>query len=218
MRLNTFLLLLLLAVAPVARGQTDTATSLHSCWRGKPGPACSQFVITELDYDQLLATTHRHFTVAAVSGPAFNYSEPQFGSHATWTIGPMFNTQPMRAVGATVSIAPVQHGAYLSLEARRRWWFPSDAAIDFSAGALRVPVPSVRSASSRTAYGATAGIHFVSEDIVNFRTNANLVFDGGRPHLGATAGIGFGSYMAAIVTPVALVVVAVMSAYANEGT
>lgn len=212
-------LVLLVAASTAARGQVDTVEHQRWCWRGQASPSCSRFVITEVDYDQLLGTTRRRYVAAPGEGPpGSTFTEPQFGSRATWTVGPMWNTQPLRAVGATLSVSPVQHGAYLSLEARRRWWSPKDFAWDLSAGALRVDVPSVRSTSPRAAYGVTAGIHFVSEDIVNFRSNADLVLDRGRPHVGATLGAGFGSYMAAIVTPVALIVVGVVTAYAREGT
>jgi hypothetical protein len=207
---------LFFTVALSAEAQTDTTGKSASCWRGQPPPVCSSFFIFEFGYDAELVTTRRHIPFVTPGGLR-SFVEPDFGDRVTWTLGPMFNTGPRRALGGTLSVASVFNGAYVAAEVRRRWWSPpKDAALDLSAGVLRADLPSVRSSATSAGYGLTAGVHLVSSDIVNFRGNANLVLRNGKPAFSATAGGGLGSYMAAVVTPVALIIVVVANAYAHN--
>jgi hypothetical protein len=143
------------------------------------------------------------------------YDRNDVSSRVLWTVGPMFNTGPSRAVGATVSAGPTDQGARLAIEARRRWWLGSDAA-DVSAGLLRLGIPPQQSGGSANAYGLTTGAYFVGGDIIQVNGRVDLLFANGRARAGGTVGAGLGSYAAAGATLLAgLAALALIAAFAN---
>jgi len=55
-----------------------------------------------------VSTTWTRFIEDVGGGRTITYRNLDFGSRLTWTIGLIFNTSPMRAVGVTVSISPLR--------------------------------------------------------------------------------------------------------------
>ena len=82
---------------------------------------------------------------------------------------------------------------------------PGGASLDLSAGALRIDVPSVSAAARRAEYGATAGVHLVSNDLVNAAGRADVTLGHGGAHVGMSLGFGVGGWPTLVVAPVALV-------------
>jgi len=196
--------LCLLAVPTLASAQSDTTAGPRnpSCWRGKPAPMCGSFWITELSGEYSFATTATHYSFDYGSYVR-SYSEPDVSSQLLWTAGPMFNTSPTRALGATISAGFVNDGSRIAVEARRRYWTSPGSGIDVSAGALRTNVPPLPNQFEHAEYGATAGVYFVGADVVHINAHADVLFTGGRVQAGATVGGGLGSYAAAGVTALA---------------
>jgi hypothetical protein len=204
--MRNFVLVLVVVVAPPAAAQTDSSSkpTPHLCWRGKPAPECSTFWITEFGFDAVFLSSQQ--SVVANAGPGYTstYTLRDFGSRVAWTIGPMFNTGPFRAVGGTVSFSPFSQGYRAALEGRKRSWTSEGSSLDLTAGLLRMDMPRVN-ARSETDYGVTGSVMVVGGDLINLNTRADLLFVGSRPRFGASIGIGVGSY-AAVATTVGLAV------------
>lgn len=156
---------LVLAMALIATGarvhaQTASAPADSSrsreCWRGHPAPLCDSFFITEFGVDRVQTSSTTHFDIDyGQAGGVVHYSEPDFGNRLQFTVGPMFNRGPGRAIGGTVSFSSVSNGFRAAIEGRHRWWGPDDASFDLSAGPLRIDVPSASVAPRRIEYGLT---------------------------------------------------------------
>lgn len=181
------------------------------CWRGKPLPACRSFWLTELsaEYAYASTTTHYRYDYGTVVDA---YSRPDVSSRVIWTIGPMFNTSRMRAIGVTLSAGAENDGSRVAIEARRRWWADTSGAhptFDLSAGVVREDVPPPQSRSLNAAYGLTAGGYMIGADLVQLNARGDLLLTGGRVRAGGTVGAGLGSYAAASATVVAALLVGV---------
>ena len=195
-------------------GKTARAPGL--CWRGRPLPTCRSFWLTEVSAEYAFATTTTRYRYDY--GTFVNeHDQADVSSRVLWTVGPMFNTGPARALGATISAGPTNQGTRLAIEARRRWWLGSDAA-DVSAGLLRLDIPPQQSGGSANAYGLTTGGYFVGGDIIQVNARFDLVFGKGRPRAGGTVGAGLGSYAAAGATLLAGLVAVIAVAAIVHGT
>src|SRR5690349_8212624 len=109
MRLQTVsraTVVLTLALATPCAAQADSAKSLRWCWRGQPLPRCEAFWITESDVDIVVSTTTEQSLVNDGFTSRVQRSR-HFMNRWVLTIGPMFNTGPLRALGGTLSISPV---------------------------------------------------------------------------------------------------------------
>jgi len=194
---RTFVILAFMWAAPcLAQADSIAGPASHLCWRGKPAPKCTSFWITEFGYDAVMSTTTSRNIVDYGSGTS-TFTSRDFGSRLLWTVGPMFNTRPLRAVGGTLTLSPLDDGFRAALEGRRRWWTPEGSAFDLSAGLLRVDVPRAGPPYGRTEYGITTGAFLVGGDLINVNGRADLLVTGGRIRSGMSAGIGLGSYAAA---------------------
>jgi hypothetical protein len=212
-------LVALLAMWPASgAAQSDTSAGrsppAHVCWRGKPAPRCSSFWITEMGFDFVNSSTTTAYTIESSFAGPYTFRHRDFTSRFTWTVGPMFNTGPTRAVGGTLSISPVNDGVRAALEGRRRWWLTGGNAIDLSAGLLRADVTYPVGAQG----GLTAGAYVVGGDYVNVNGRIDWLVTGGHQRVGTSAGIGVGSQLAAGGTAVlGLLVLAVAVAIIREG-
>lgn len=187
-----------------AAAGADTARS-RDCWRGHRAPVCRSFFLTEFGGVRVLTSSSSHFAIDyGEQGGVQHFSEPDFGRRFQFTVGPMYNVSPSRALGATVSFSSVHNGFRAAFEARHRWWGPGDQALDLSAGPLRIDVPSVSPVARRTEYGVTAGAHLVANDLIHLTGRADLTFGRGGAHPGITFEFGVGSWMTAVVAPVVL--------------
>jgi hypothetical protein len=186
------------------------------CWRGHRAPVCRNFFLTEFGAVRVLTSSSSHFSIDyGQQGGVQNFSEPDFGRRFQFTVGPMYNVSPSRALGATASFSSVHNGFRAAVEARHRWWDPDELALDLSAGPLRIDVPSVSSAVRRTEYGITAAAHLLSGDLLHVTGRADVTFGRGGAHPGVTIELGVGSWLTAVVAPLVLFGDALASA---EGT
>lgn len=185
-----------------ARGDTTTS---RECWRGRPAPVCDSFFLTEFGVARVLTSSTTHFDIDyGQAGGVVHNSEPDFGNRFQFTIGPMFNRGPRRAIGGTVSFSAVQNGFRAAVEGRHRWWGPAGTSLDLSTGALRIDLPSVSATARRTEYGVTTGVHLVSNDLVNATGRADITVGHGGPHVGMSAGFGVGGWLTLAVAPIVL--------------
>lgn len=201
------LILAMTVIAVTGRLEAQSADTTHSreCWRGHPGPICDSFFITEFGVERIQTSSTSHFDIDyGHAGGVVHYSEPDFGNRLQFTVGPMFNRGPGRAIGGTVSFSGVYNGFRAALEARHRWWGAGEGSLDLSAGALRIDLPSVSATARRTEYGVTAGVHLVSNDLVNVTGRADVTLGHGGPHVGMSLGFGVGSWLTLVVAPVVL--------------
>jgi hypothetical protein len=206
--------LTILALSAPCFAQTDTTSKPrpHLCWRGKPAPDCTTFWITEFGYDAMVARSHTRIVQDFGSGGVSSYTAPDFESHLVWTVGPMFNTGPGRAVGGTLSFAPTNGDARIAAEARRRWWTGEGPSIDLSGGLVRMTVPQSSPSADGSAYGMTVGGYIVGGDLINVNARTDLLFSGGKTRVGTSLGVGLDSYAAAGGTVVAGALVLVLLA------
>ena len=203
------LAVVLTAVATPLAAQSDAsrADTTRDCWRGHRAPICDSFFLTEFGLVRVLTSSSSHFAIDYGSqGGIVQYSEPDFGRRFQFTIGPMYNRGPSRALGATVSFSGVHNGFRAAVEGRHRWWGPGESALDLSAGALRIELPSLSATDRRTEYGVTAGAHLVSRDLLHATGRADVTFGRGGAHTGVTMELGVGSWLSALVAPLALLV------------
>ena len=184
----------------------------HLCWRGRPIPSCTSFWITEFGYDAIVGTTQTRLVDNVAPGGPYTYDIQDFDSRFVWTVGPMFNTSPRTAIGGTVSIAPVNGGARVAIEGRRRWWIPEGMALDVSAGAVGMQMPHPAPVYSRPEYGMTVGAYFLGGDLINVNQRVDVIFTGGRVRLGTTSGVGLGSYAGAGGSVVLVALIAIAAA------
>lgn len=192
------LLVLTLAAPCFAQADSVTKPKPRLCWRGKPAPSCGSFWVTEFGYDVVLSRTQtRVVEDVGLGGGPNSYDVPDFESHLAWTVGPMFNTSPTTAIGGTLSVAPMNSGARVAVEGRRRWWILDGMAFDLSAGAVRLDVPHPFPTPERSEYGLTVGGYILGGDLVNVSGRADVLFTGGKTRVGTSVGVGLGSYAAA---------------------
>jgi hypothetical protein len=189
-------------------GGRGDSTMAGKCWRGKPAPICDNFFLTEFGVARVLTSSTSHFDVdyGSAGGGLVHYSEPDFGNRLQFTIGPMFNQGPRRAIGGTVSFNAVHNGFRAAFEGRHRWWGPGYTALDLSAGAMRIDEPSVSAIARRTEYGVTAGVHLLSNDLVNATTRSDITFGHGGARVGMSVGLGVGGWLTLLVAPLGLIV------------
>ena len=192
------LALLLVALPGVALAQSDSVSRNDGplCWRGKPEPACHSFWITEMSAEYPYAATSTTYTFTDGTYST-RISRRDVSTQIFWTVGPMFNSGPNRALGITVSAGSVADGSRLAIEARRRYWTAERSAFDLSAGLVRMNVPYRPGGSyGNDGYGLTAGAYAVGGDLINVNARADLVLNGNRLHAGGSVGAGLGSYAA----------------------
>ena len=192
--------LTLIALASRLPAQSDTTTRIppRLCWRGKPAPECTTFWITEFGIDASTSSTATVVSENYGGGPIYRYAARDFDSRFVWTVGPMFNTGPRTALGGTLSLSPLNSHYRAAVEARRRWWKNEGLALDLSAGALRMGVPSPTSNSYRDEYGVTAGALIVGADLIDVNGRVDLLVTGGKARLGTSVGLAGGSYVAVV--------------------
>lgn len=191
----------------------DTTKS-RDCWRGHRAPVCESFFLTEFGAVRVLTSSSSHFAIDyGQQGGVQQYSEPDFGRRFQFTVGPMYNVSPTRALGATVSFSSVHNGFRAAVEGRHRWWGRDESALDLSAGPLRIDVPSVSPTVRRTEYGITAGAHLIANDLIHLTGRADLTFGRGGAHPGMTFEFGTGSWLTAAVAPFVLLADAFVSSF-----
>lgn len=211
-------LFLLLTVPSVALAQADSLTGDTGalCWRGQRAPACHQFWITEISGEYPFATTTTNHAIAEATG-FYRYSQHDISPQLLWTVGPMFNTGPNRALGVTVSAGFVSGGGRAAVEVRRRYWTSERSGFDLSTGLVHMTMPDPGH-FSRDGYGLTAGAYAVGGDMIHLNTRADVIFSGKRMRAGGSVGLGFGSYPAAGITAaLGVLTVIAIAAIARSG-
>jgi len=195
----------LAAHLPAQSAAGPDTTKSRDCWRGHRAPVCQSFFLTEFGVVGVLTSSTSHWTIDfGQQGGIQRFSEPDFGRRLQFTVGPMFNRSPTRALGATVSFSSVNNGFRAALEGRHRWWGPDESALDLSVGPLRIDVPKAAAADRRTEYGVTAGAHLLSGDLIHVTGRADVTFGRGGAHPGMTIEFGVGSWLTGVVAPLVL--------------
>ena len=190
--------LLLVVMSGVALGQSDSLRrdSGASCWRGKPAPACHTFWITEMSVEYPFLSTTTTYTDNYGSFTQ-TFTRRDVSPQLLWTIGPMWNTSPNRALGMTVSYGIVHDGGRVALEGRRRYWSDAKSSFDLTAGLVHMDLPPLAGGVANSGYGLTASAYALGGDVIHVNARADLVSAGNRVHAGASVGAGFGSLGAA---------------------
>ena len=192
--LTRAVVLLALALPTPGVAQSDSAAAPRLCWRGRPLPKCNAFWVTESGGDFVISTTREETVIDNGAGSTRTERTPHFSNRWSITIGPMFNTSALRAIGGTLSISPLYNNGFrLAPELRRRWWTPEGGALDLTVGPVASDVRHLGNRRSDTEYGLTAAVYLVGGDVINFNTRADLLLTGGKPMLGTTVGVGLGS-------------------------
>lgn len=211
-------LLLLNALPSAAIAQSDSLAGDTGalCWRGQRAPACHQFWVTEISTVYPIATTSTKYT--ETDGTFFySYNRRDVTPQLFWTVGPMWNTSPNRALGVTLSGGFVSDGGRGSVEVRRRYWTSNRSGFDLSAGLLRMSVPDP-GRYHQDGYGLTAGAYAVGGDMIHLNTHADMIVSGNRMHAGGSVGVGLGSYPAVGVTALlGVLTVLLVAAVAHSG-
>jgi len=128
------------AVPLLLSAQDATRTEPGRCYRGRPAPACSRFVITEIGLYQRAAGSRTTFTAHDPGNPErseFSFTLRDFAPQLTWELGLMANRGPQSALGATVllGLSDDGGGANVGLKGRyRRWIGDGGLALDVGAG------------------------------------------------------------------------------------
>ena len=214
------LALLILALATPCAAQSDSGTTQRWCWRGRPLPQCDGFWITESGADFVISSTTERAIIDDGFGTSHVDQLPHFASRWSITVGPMFNTAPLRAVGGTISVSPLYNeGFRVAAELRRRWWTPEGSGLDLTIGPLASPARHVAPRRSTTAYGMTTAAYLVGGDIINVNVRADLLLNGHKPMLGTTAGLGLGSRPGFYGTLIAgILIIGLIASYAGATT
>jgi len=214
------LCLLLGALPSAALAQSDSLTKHDRplCWRGRPEPACHTFWLTEMSAEYPYASTS---TTYISDTPPYSrmFSRRDVTPQLFWTVGPMFNTSPNRALGVTVSAGFVNDGARLAVEGRRRYWTAQRSSFDLSAGIVRMSVPYQPGRYTNDGYGLTGGAYAVGGDLIHVNARGDLlVSTKNRVHAGGSVGFGLGTYGAVGATVLLGGLIAlVAAAYAGTG-
>lgn len=211
--------MLTLSLATPCVAQSDSAAAPRLCWRGRPGTECDAFWITESGADLVVSTT----TERAIIDDGLGRSHLERASHFTnrWaiTVGPMFNTSALRAIGGTISFSPLYNRAFRSAaELRRRWWTPEGSALDLTIGPVASPVRHVANRRSKSEYGVTTAAYLVGGDVINLNVRADLLLTGAKPMLGTSVGMGLGGRPAAYGTIIAGLLIIALAQSFGPGT
>lgn len=136
------------------------------CFRPRPLPSCSNFVLFELDGELRLAGTSH------VVGPTTQQDLQSFGG---WRVGAMHNLDSTHALGAAAHVGFDDQGVRLALEAQRRTWLSPTTSLDLSAGPITTQQQNVGGTDGTTqAYGLTAGAAIGARDLIGLRASADL--------------------------------------------
>lgn len=186
--------------------QESTRTEPRLCYRGRPSPTCTRFVITEIGVYPRAAGTSTRFTVldpGSPDRPEFSYTLRDIAPQLTWELGLMTNRGPQSALGATVLLGVGDGGADVGLKGRyRRWLGDGGMAIDVGTGLFAGSLEKVNGKASGA--GITGDVAFNAADYgalvlrvdvmrADNRTATALftgVRLGSKPALGATGLLG----------------------------
>jgi hypothetical protein len=172
-------------------------------------PQCRSFWITEMAGEYAFVSTKTNYSLTFGSHVE-ERSRADESAQLLWRIGPMFNTEPSRAIGVTLSAGTVNDGGREAIELRRRRWIRVGQSVDVSAGALRMDIPKSPDRPAGAAYGLTTGLYLVGGDLIHIDGHADFVIAKNRLRGGGTVGGGLGGYGAvgATVVLTALAIIA----------
>ena len=138
-RLLTIAAALTLFAAPLLlSAQASNRSEPRHCYRGRPAPTCTRFVITEVGYYASSVGTSTTFTAPGSGGqgrPDYSNTARDMGPQFTWELGMMANRGANSAIGATLLLGAGEGGADVGLKGRyRRWLGDGGLAIDVGSG------------------------------------------------------------------------------------
>lgn len=215
---RVILVLALALIPPTVAAQSDSVATPppRRCWRGKPLSQCRSFWITEMAGQYAFVATKTNYTLTYGS-QVETRSIADESEQLLWTIGPMFNTAPARALGVTLSAGLVNEGEREAIEVRRRQWLGAAQSLDFSAGVLRMSIPKSLERTTGAAYGLTTGMYLGGGDLIHLNGHVDFVVASKRIRGGATAGGGLGSYAAVTGTVLVYALAGVIGLLISQG-
>ncbi len=126
------------AATSLLGAQDSTRTEPRLCYRGRPTPACTLFVLTEIGYYASSVGTSTTFTMPGSGGqgrPNYSVKARDMGPQFTWALGMMANRGANSAIGATLLLGVGDGGPDVGLKGRyRRWLGDGGLAIDVGSG------------------------------------------------------------------------------------
>lgn len=108
-------------------------TPVKFCWRGRPAPACTTFLLAEGNAYLALAGS-RYTRAGTRGGPVTRNLE--LARYVAWEVGGMLNVDTNDAVGGSVLLGVDANGARWALKGRYRRWLDAGTAVDVGAGVL----------------------------------------------------------------------------------
>ena len=195
-------------------GQTDTTTAAApatsaqpACWRPRPAPACSVYLVTEFAYEHPVAST-------AFATGLSQAEEDDFGPRFVLAAGLMRNRGTSSALGGLMAVStddPEGLGL-LRVEGRYRRWLGSRAGVDVGLGLAQKWVYSENGMDENVrARGLTAGVG-LDFGYAGVDARIDRLRGGGRSRNGAFVGVHAGSQLgtaaagvAAVATLIALI-------------
>ena len=170
------------------------------CFRGRPAPTCSTFLITEVGgYQRVVGSVTRYGQGGSVGGPP-EFLSHDLGNQLTFEIGAMKNRTTNTAVGATVA-ASFGTGAALALKGRyRRWLSPQGIALDLGAGPILLG--SAHSGDGPNTPGLTADVALNAHDFGAVVARVDVLRTNGKTASALYGGVRLGSQPAVVATGV----------------
>ena len=168
--------------AAIAQDTTRAAPPPPSlCYRGRPAPACTRFVITEIGYYRRVVGSRTTFTQPPLDGlPGYSFTNDDIGAQLTWEIGAMTNRGAHSALGATLVLGVGSEGARIGAKGRyRRWLAPDGSALDLGTGLVRGSYRSPQGGSI-AASGVTADVMLNASDYIAVGTRVDVLHAAGR--------------------------------------
>lgn len=208
MRLHSLALFLVAACCPSAvqlTAQDSTQAPTKLCYRGRPTPRCTRFVLTEVGYYARAGgsteTYSQSLTGADGQPVTYSYTQDDMSSQLTWEVGMMANRGPRAALGATLLLGFGDGGGDVGLKGRYRRWLGSDgAALDVGGGVMR-GTTNGRSGSI-TGTGLTGDVALNAADYGAIVVRMDLLRAQGRTTSGVYGGVRLGSRPALVGTGV----------------
>ena len=181
---------------------TPTAPEPRSfCFRGRPAPTCSTFLITEVGaYRRVVGSVTRYSQRGNVGGPPNEFLSHDLENQLTFEIGAMKNRTTNTAVGATV-VASFGRGATVALKGRyRRWLSPQGIALDLGAGPILLG--SAHSGDGPNTPGLTADVALNASDYGAVVARVDVLRTNGKTASAVYGGVRLGSKPAVVATGV----------------
>lgn len=166
-----------------------------SCWRGKPLPACNQFLLTEIGFYRRFLRPSAIVTVPTTGtgqSTPFSYELRPSKDFVSIEVGGMKNIGSRSALGGSVNFVKLDASGGVGAKVRyRRWLTPDGFAIDVGAGIESRPDEAFFGSSQH--FGFTSEIAINASDYVSIVTRLDMIRIDGNSKPALSLGIRPGS-------------------------